>query len=153
MSVHETSLRALVVDDEIPFARAIRRALEHRGFACGVAYSVASGLDAVESNTFDVVISDLQLGATSGLLLLSEVRSRCPEATTILMTGWVGAVSPRLVQQGFVDAYIEKPFDLDALCQLIARTRTKTSGVRLAAGVAHPEHLDPVAPTLRAVKR
>jgi DNA-binding NtrC family response regulator len=128
MDVPVQSPRALVVDDDVVFANALRDALRGRGYACAALYTVASAIDAVESNTFDVVVSDLKIGTTSGLLLLSEVRARSPGTIAILMTGWTDPTWPRLMQNGWVDGYVLKPFAIEVLCSAIERAQQLRSG-------------------------
>jgi PAS domain S-box-containing protein len=115
--------RILVVDDESYVGRAVRRALcdEHD---VTVVESAREALALVERGPpFDLVITDLLMPDMSGIDLAAELERRSPAMADrmIFMTG--GAFTP--ASRSFVSAHrescLEKPFQLDALRQLVAR--------------------------------
>jgi len=66
----------LVVDDEPEVVEAIRRVLEHAGFAVAVASSVESGLQITQERQPDVVVTDVIMPKVHGLELIKALRAR-----------------------------------------------------------------------------
>jgi DNA-binding NtrC family response regulator len=111
--------RVLIVDNHVVFANVLRTTLAMRGFVCGVAHSLAAATEAIDFNTFDVVISDYHLDDGSGLDVLREVKERAPEVVTILMTGSITPDGYEEFRRAMPHATIQKPFAVDALRDLI----------------------------------
>ena len=76
----------LVVDDNVPLGRAIERLLSLRGFQVVVADCGTSAVRALTSQSFDVVISDIEMPGMTGVELLGAIRATTGRAV-ILMTG------------------------------------------------------------------
>lgn len=77
----------LVVDDDAAVLKMTKRALERRGYrvvACG---SGEEALTWLARETFDCMLSDVQMPGISGLRLLRAVRDRDLDIPVVLMTG------------------------------------------------------------------
>jgi CheY-like chemotaxis protein len=112
--------RVLLVDDNQVFANVVQRALRSKGYACGVVTSYQAALEAVESNTFDAVVTDLHIRGESGLALLAAIRASTPQTKRLLMSGSLGP--SETVGDPTIDGYLQKPFDIEALIKLIDKT-------------------------------
>ena len=117
--------RILVVDDE----RSLREFLEiffrREGFSVTTAASVDEALVAVGADDFDVVVSDVQLGGSSGLELLRHVKDAAPDTVVIMITAFATAESAiEAMKQGAYD-YITKPFKVDELRLVIDKALEK----------------------------
>lgn len=112
----DRSVILLIEDDDLLrmiFSRSFRR----RGFGVIEARDVASGRDALRTQSFDVVVSDYELGDGTALDLLDDVPDR---RDFFLMSGRVPL--PRIDE---VTAHA-KPLDLRAFCAAIGeRLREK----------------------------
>jgi DNA-binding NtrC family response regulator len=81
----------------------------------------AQALRLVESQIFDVVVTDIRMPGADGHEVLKAVQSYSPESPVVMLTAYatvpdaVGAV-----KRGAYD-YIEKPFDPDDLVLVVAR--------------------------------
>ncbi|WP_018948655.1 sigma-54 dependent transcriptional regulator [Thioalkalivibrio sp. ALMg11] len=103
--------RILLVDDEAPIRRAVRRFLEHHGFEVGVAENLAEARALAAADPYDLQLVDLRLPDGEGIELLPEF-SRTP---TVIMTSYASVPSAvNAMKEGAAD-YIAKPFDHDAL--------------------------------------
>jgi len=106
----------LVVDDD-PAVRhlivdALRQADEY--IATGASDGMEA-LDALRSNIYDLVISDIQMPGMNGMDLLTRIREINPSISVIMITGYptVG-LSVSAMKTGAVD-FIAKPFRIDEL--------------------------------------
>src|SRR5271170_2631688 len=82
------SIFVLFVDDDAAFADAAARSLEAVGMRTIVALGSMAGLDAFDSGTIDVVVTDMKLpaGETNGLALTRMIGNGRARAPVILMT-------------------------------------------------------------------
>jgi DNA-binding NarL/FixJ family response regulator len=83
------SIQILIIDDHILVRTCLRMLLESRqGMAVvGEASDPAEAVVAATRERPDIILLDLDLGATNGLDLLPELRRAAPEARVIVLTG------------------------------------------------------------------
>src|SRR6202162_2163346 len=126
----ESKLRFLIVDDEQSIRRLCMTVGQGLGFACAEAETAESALELVETSPPDIVVTDLKLPSLSGADLLKKIREQLPRTETAIMTGH-GSIESAVdaMRQGAYD-YIEKPFRVERLRQLLQRMAEK---VRLVA--------------------
>ncbi|QQR43300.1 response regulator [Myxococcus xanthus] len=102
--------RALVVDDSLT-ARALHRAmLEAGGFTVHLAASGARALDRLQSDTYDVVICDLDMEEMDGIQLIAKLRER-PETASlpvILVSAHDSSVARERGLKAGADGYLSK---------------------------------------------
>jgi len=81
----------------------------------------AQALRLVESETFDVVVTDIRMPGADGHEVLKAVKSYSATTPVVMLTAYA-TVSDAVaaVKQGAYD-YIEKPFDPDDLALIVAR--------------------------------
>jgi CheY-like chemotaxis protein len=120
-------LRVLAVDDEPAMARAVVRMLRPAGHLVSVAGSGEEALERLATQTFDVVVSDMGMGAgMNGWDLAAAVKSRWPSVRFLLATGWGAAIDPIEAREKGVEAILAKPYRPVDLEQALA-------GIDLAA--------------------
>lgn len=99
----------LIVDNDRAHARAMTESLERVGYRCSVATSGPEGVQMIEQNTYDVVITDLVMNDVDGMQLLEKARKVLPDCEVIMVTGH--ATVPKAVdamQHGAFN-FLEKP--------------------------------------------
>jgi two-component system, OmpR family, response regulator len=113
-------MRALVVEDELKLARAIRQALIDGGQAGDIAVSGEDALWMAAASVYDVICLDVNLPGIDGFETCRRLRSG-GVATPILMLTARDAIADRIagLDTG-ADDYLVKPFDLG---ELMARLR------------------------------
>ena len=79
--------RILVIDDQEPIRRVVRRALEQDGHEVLDASDGEIGMEILESQSFDVVITDIFMPGQDGIVTLREIRKRFPTVKVIVMSG------------------------------------------------------------------
>lgn len=113
--------RILIADDEPLFLRTTAALLRKQGFECVSAPNGKAALEALSTQQFDLVLSDLNMPGNFKLELLKEGRSQWPDLPLIVITG-----APSLptaiesVRLGITD-YLLKPVKLDDLLSSIRR--------------------------------
>src|SRR5262245_20412546 len=118
-------IRVLVVDNDEALARAMEESLAKVGYECIVATSGPEGARKIETDTFDIVVTDLVMNDVDGMEILGRARQALPDARVILVTGH--ATVPKAVeamQQGAFN-FLEKPITtnrLRAVCEKAAET-------------------------------
>lgn len=103
--------RILLVDDEAPIRRGVRRFLEHHGFEVTLAEDLRTARQQADNHDFDLLLADLRLPDGEGTTLIGEY----PQLPTVIMTSYASVPSAvEAMKSGAID-YIAKPFDHDAL--------------------------------------
>lgn len=107
--------QVLVIDDDEVIREALRRILEARGYSVVTSANGFAGLEWVNKQDFDLVITDLKMPGMSGVEVLKSIRVLHPDIPLIMITGYStveGAVDAMKI--GAVD-YISKPFTPDQI--------------------------------------
>ncbi len=122
---HETQLRLLIVDDEQSIRRLCATVGQGLHFICAEADTAEAALATVETAPPDIVVTDLKLPGQSGSDLLRKLKELLPRAEIAIMTGH-GSIESAVetMREGAYD-YIEKPFRVERLRQLLQRMAEK----------------------------
>ncbi|HLH64914.1 MAG TPA: response regulator transcription factor [Solirubrobacteraceae bacterium] len=112
--------RVLVVDDDPPLARMLRRSLAAEGFEVQLAADGGSALAAAERFAPDAIVLDVAIPPPDGLAVCRRLRDK-GVLTPILMLTARDAVADRVAGlEAGADDYLVKPF---AVAELVARLR------------------------------
>src|SRR5437868_9746999 len=104
--------KVLFVDDEPTIRLTLPKILEMHEFEVKTAATVGEALKLIQSEEFDVLLSDLNIGEQSdGFTVVSAMRRVQPEALTIILTGYPAFESALQAIREQVDDYIAKPAD------------------------------------------
>lgn len=111
--------RVLIVEDEELMRMIVRQLLTAAGFEVFSADSAESAFKLLETEHFDVVLSDIKMGGIDGLRLLDHVRFTSPETSVVIMTAFSSVDSAvESLRKGAYD-YITKPFVNEYLVQTV----------------------------------
>ena len=111
----ESPDKILVVDDETIFTRLCTRLLVEEGYECDAAASAEEALTKLDGNSYDLVISDINMPGMSGLDLLGELRDRDPNLAIVMATAVDDRATAILCLKLGAFGYIMKPLDHDEL--------------------------------------
>ena len=115
MADENSKKRILLVDDEESVCALLSERLSSAGFECSIRESGEKALELLESETFDVIISDLNMPGISGLELLAIVRPKHPLVAFLMVTGVDDVrVGIQAMKQG-ADDYLTKPFQFEGV--------------------------------------
>ena len=79
--------RILVIDDQEPIRRIVRRALENERHEVWDASDGELGMQLLERETVDIVITDIFMPGQDGIVTLREIRKKFPSLNVIVMSG------------------------------------------------------------------
>ena len=83
----QVSMTVLVIDDDAHIRTAIGKFLIARGHTVIEAADGEKGVEVVESQAVDIVITDVKMPKMDGLEVLRQVQSVSPETEVIVITG------------------------------------------------------------------
>jgi response regulator RpfG family c-di-GMP phosphodiesterase len=102
----------LLVDDEANILAALKRLFRPQGYHVFTAESGPAGLETIEKEHIDLVISDMRMPQMSGAEFLAEVAKRQPGTVRILLTGYADLNSTiDAVNKGQIFRYVSKPWE------------------------------------------
>jgi ActR/RegA family two-component response regulator len=123
--------RILFVDDEQAIRVTLPAILAKEGFHVSVAASVAEALELINHHSFDILLTDLNIGGPAdGFILVSAMRRIQPDSATFILTGYPDFQTALEAIRKQVDDYFTKPADLPTL---IAALREKSRARRFSA--------------------
>ncbi len=112
-------LRLLLVDDDEALLNSVRRLLAPRCDVHAVGGAKAA-LAALAVDSFDAVVTDLEMPGHNGLWLLMRVREQWPRVVRVMVSGGAPVSVQEHVRSGLVQCLFAKPYDVDGLLACIA---------------------------------
>ncbi|MEK7810667.1 MAG: HD domain-containing phosphohydrolase, partial [Pseudomonadota bacterium] len=102
----------LFVDDESNILSSLKRLFRPLGYHIFTAESGAQGLEIMQHEMIDLVISDMRMPEMNGAQFLEQVRARWPDTVRILLTGYaeIGATIDA-INKGQIYRYVSKPWE------------------------------------------
>jgi len=112
--------KVLVIDDEQAVLDELCDMLGKNGFEPTSCLSADEALQAALDDTFDLIISDINLGIESGLELCQKIHrfDNCHETPVIFLSG---AQIPDIIRRSHAAGgtyYVRKPFDPEVMVEL-----------------------------------
>lgn len=113
----QRKIRILLVDDEPLLLRCLARQLgQHQVFTASCA---AEALATVAYQELDLVLSDHCMPGGDGVSLLEQIRRSHPGVRRAMMSADPPQSLAQLLGAGLVEHFLPKPFDGDAIAELI----------------------------------
>ena len=142
-------MHILVVEDDAPLARIVKKSLESGGHTVEVAVDGQEGLDLGRQRSHDALVLDIQLPKVNGMDVCRMLREDGNRVPIIMLTAR-GAVADRIngLDAG-ADDYLPKPFslaELQARLRALSRRGQPSDNEVLESGALT---LDPAARELR----
>jgi Nif-specific regulatory protein len=113
--------RILIADDHDSLRRGLAQALAEASHEVEEAANGNAAIEKLHEGFFDVVVSDLRMGGSTGLDVLKTAKTLHPTTAVILMTAF-GSVSTAVeaMKSGAFD-YVQKPFEIEEMEVKIAK--------------------------------
>lgn len=115
--------RMLVIDDDLMQLEVIREMLERSGIFCKTCHNVQEIVNEMRKNSYDLLLTDIQMSGTDGIRLLELLRkSDIGNSKTIPVIAMTarGEKSREFFQKAGFAAYLYKPFSKNELLNTLA---------------------------------
>ncbi len=124
----QNTKRILIVDDEIEMRIALEATLKREGYETVTAENGQVGLDRLEKESFDLVLTDMRMPEMGGMDLLRSLKKRYPDVQVVMMTAY-GTIDSAVesMKVGAFD-YLLKPFSAEIVASTIKRAFLKGTG-------------------------
>lgn len=111
--------KILLIEDDVAFCRLLEKFLIKKSYDVTATFSAAEAKSKIKSNEFDLIITDLRLPDSDGIVLMSEIKLTHPNVPVILMTGYSDvSTAVKAIKNGAAD-YISKPFNPEEVLLVI----------------------------------
>jgi len=124
-------IRVLLAEDNLVNQKLALRMLEKLGFAADVAANGVEAIAAIDKQTYDLVLMDIQMPEMDGWQATREIRSRWPEnegpRIVALTANAMAEDRQRCFDEG-MDDYLTKPIQAEELQRVLAEATTISAG-------------------------
>ena len=104
------NMKILLVDDDEWIRDSLSLFFEAEGCKLLTFETAEEGMDAVEKQTYDIVISDYKLPGMDGLEFLRRVKEKQPKTSELLITAYANGEIEKEAKEIGVKDIIPKPF-------------------------------------------
>jgi two-component system response regulator HydG len=113
--------RILVVDDEQSHRLMLKAILTREGYAVSEADDGSSAVQAVEKESFDLILMDIRMGDMDGIEALRRIKKTSPSIPVVMMTAYASLkTAVEALKSGAYD-YLTKPLDVEELKILVRK--------------------------------
>ena len=113
--------RLLIVDDDVPFARVVGRAMSARGYEVSVCHALSDAVATAQSFAPEFVLLDLNINGENGVSIiprLKEINNRC---VIVVLTSYGSIRSAVSAARHGASDYVTKPADADEIDHALKR--------------------------------
>jgi DNA-binding NtrC family response regulator len=115
----DKKISILIVDDEESVRESLNLWFTEDGYRVACAENAKQALSILESDVFDIILTDLKMPGMDGLELLQRIKTLNKDSIIIIMTAFASVdTAVKALKEGAFD-YVTKPFDPDDLSHLI----------------------------------
>ena len=132
--------RILLIDTEHDVRKNVLESLEGSGLVVKITDNGQTALDLLDTDHFDIVLTELVIPPVDGLTVLKRAKEVQPEAMVIILTGYLLTDAAIEAFRMGADDYLIKPFDLEELNFRIRKCIEKLE-FRREAGISETARL------------
>ena len=149
--------RILIIDDDPVILEVIADILRTNGYEVVAAPDGESGINELESNYYDLVLTDLVMPDVGGIEVLNHVVNKAPKTKCIILTGY-GTIksSVEAIKKGAFD-YISKPITSSELLVVIDKAlkfkNLEEENIRLKRELQHKYRYNNIIGTSKAITK
>jgi two-component system, NtrC family, response regulator AtoC len=146
-------VKLLLAEDDRVVRITVRDALQDGGYSVTERADGGSALEALQSETFDIVLTDVRLPGVDGIALFRAARRMSPRCAVVLMTAFADADDAVAVMREGARDYVQKPFEIDELLLRLARVRDEVAFRRKMEAGEAPAQAEPLRGQTPAMER
>jgi two-component system response regulator HydG len=117
--------KLLLIEDDNTFNNMLSHFLTRNQYVVQQAFSTKEALDILNTNTFEIILSDLRLPDGDGITLLSEIRAKGIQAPFVLMTAYADVKTAVNAMKKSAADYIAKPFVPEEVLLVLQKVTTQ----------------------------
>jgi two-component system, NtrC family, C4-dicarboxylate transport response regulator DctD len=122
-------MKVMLLDDELSFLEDMERGLKPTGYECFPFPNATDALEAYSQDSFDVVITDFLMPEMNGIEVLKAIKEMNPDASVIILTGYVDIDNAIAAVNNGAYAFFRKPLDFPELIRTLQKLEEKIQGV------------------------
>ncbi len=135
-----SQLKVLFADDEEPLQELMKNELPRMGHEVTVCPDGLTAAAALEKNTYDCVLVDLDMPGMNGIEVIARAKELSPETEAVVLTGKSSMnTAVAALRQGAFD-YLTKPCKLAEVERLLERVAEKRELTKKCAALQHQLH-------------
>jgi len=119
--MHTSNIKLMIIEDEPLVRESYIDMFELLGYQLETAENGMDGLAKIARNSYDIVITDLNMPVMDGLETLKRIKRRTPNVEVIVMTGFATIENAIVAMKEGAFDYITKPVSLEHLKIVLAR--------------------------------
>jgi DNA-binding NtrC family response regulator len=117
--------RILLIDDDKNTADGLRKILIQDGYDTRCVYSGNEAFHLIDTEHFDIVITDMKLPDISGFSVIEKVKEKDADLPVIMITGFSSLQTAIDAMKKGADDYLTKPVNIDELELILKKTWEK----------------------------
>ena len=122
--------KILIIDDDEGVREFLSTALEEKCYNVSVASNAEDGLDLLKKNSYNIILSDINMPGASGMDFLNLCKKNYPKTTVIMITGAPNVEDAvQAVKDGAFD-YLSKPIPVNKLYERVESALDKYSATQ-----------------------
>ena len=107
--------RILLVDDDKNTADGLKKILLQDGYDTGCTYTGKEALNLIETEHFDIVITDMKLPDISGFSIIEKVKKKNVDIAVVMITAFSSIQTAIDAMKKGADDYLTKPVNIEEL--------------------------------------
>jgi PAS domain S-box-containing protein len=111
--------KILIIDDELVVRALLRRSLAQRGYTVSEAAGGHAGVEAIRSDTPDLVVLDMMMPDLDGAEVVRRVRAEGFTMPILIVSGHVDVATERRLPPGSFQGFLRKPFSVAELVTML----------------------------------
>jgi DNA-binding response OmpR family regulator len=125
----DENVKVLIVEDDPDFAESLMIALGVRDCHVDIARTGEEAIRKFRSLCYDIAFMDIKLPGINGVESLTEIRSFCPSAKIVMMTGFSEATLLDTARKAGAIDILRKPFRLKEMFGFIDKLQNDSPTV------------------------
>lgn len=113
--------RILVADDEKNTREALEAIFREKGYVVTAAIDGREAVELLAHESFDLIITDLEMPGMNGLVFLQEIGKRGIGTKVVVISAYRKSESYRSVEKEKVFSFIDKPFRKRDILKVVER--------------------------------
>jgi len=108
----------LVVDDDADICNTLIDIFNAEGYATDAAYNVGAAIEKIQTNGFDILLTDIRMESMDGLQLVRKVTQINPKIIIFMMTAYPRDSRINEAYTSGVVKVFEKPFEVEDMLEV-----------------------------------